>query len=270
MFAPFPFPRMRQAIVFTDLDGTLLDHATYSFAPAVPALERLGALGIPVILASSKTAAEIAPLQRELGLDRYPAIVENGAGVLWPGETDAQEAARYDRLRAAIHQIDREGLFSGFGDWSAAEIARRTGLDTAAAGRARQRRFSEPGLFRGTQAQLRAFVDGLREAGLDARMGGRFLTISTPVTKAAHMDEITARWFGHGEDVLRIALGDAPNDIEMLQAADIGFIVANPAHAPLPELAGEKTGRILRTGKTGPFGWAEAIGGFLDGHFGAA
>ncbi len=56
-----------------------------------------------------------------------------------------------------------------------------------------------------------------------------------------------------------MALGDAPNDIEMVEAADFGVIVANPAHAPLPALAGEADGRIIRTEKVGPAGWSEAV-----------
>ena len=55
-------------VIFTDLDGTLLDHASYSYAPAEPALALLHKLEIPLILASSKTAFEIAPLREELDL----------------------------------------------------------------------------------------------------------------------------------------------------------------------------------------------------------
>jgi len=36
-------------------------------------------------------------------------------------------------------------------------------------------------------------------------------------------------------------------------------IVANPSHAPLPTLDGEKTGRIIRTKKPGPEGWSGAV-----------
>jgi mannosyl-3-phosphoglycerate phosphatase len=71
-------------IVFSDLDGTLLDHATYSWQAAVPALEALKERGIPLILASSKTSAEIAELRAETGFADCPAIVENGAGLLEP------------------------------------------------------------------------------------------------------------------------------------------------------------------------------------------
>ena len=72
-------------IVFSDLDGTLLDHETYSWAAAEPALAALRAQGIPLVLASSKTALEIAPLRAAMGFSHCPAIVENGAGLLAAG-----------------------------------------------------------------------------------------------------------------------------------------------------------------------------------------
>ncbi|MEM9278462.1 MAG: HAD-IIB family hydrolase, partial [Pseudomonadota bacterium] len=73
-------PVSNQLIFFTDLDGTLLDHETYSHEPAREALDAIRNNDIPLILASSKTAAEIEPLRNELGFDHCEAIVENGAG----------------------------------------------------------------------------------------------------------------------------------------------------------------------------------------------
>ncbi|MFQ5696467.1 MAG: mannosyl-3-phosphoglycerate phosphatase, partial [Terriglobia bacterium] len=50
---------MPRLIVFTDLDATLLDHQTYSWAAAEPALRRLRLLGIPLVFCTSKTRAEV-------------------------------------------------------------------------------------------------------------------------------------------------------------------------------------------------------------------
>ena len=73
------------------------------------------------------------------------------------------------------------------------------------------------------------------------------------------MREIAARYASGDQSPRMIALGDAPNDIEMLETADIGVIVANPHANPLPELDGEKAGRIARTQKPGPEGWNESV-----------
>ena len=59
-------------LIFTDLDGTLLDIHTYDWQPAASWLERLRDEQVPVILCSSKTAAETGDIQRELGLEGLP------------------------------------------------------------------------------------------------------------------------------------------------------------------------------------------------------
>jgi len=258
---------MKRPILFSDLDGTLLDHETYSFEAARPALARLKRAGIPLILASSKTAAEIASLQAELGLADWPAIVENGAGIVWPREA-AGGAGNDDHeaVLAALGRIDPKlgAKFSGFSDWNLNELAARTGLSLEAAERARRRQFSEPGILSGTPAEREAFLAELAARGLTATTGGRFLTISKACSKAGRMREIAGRLVPKSEDATIVCLGDAPNDIEMLEAADIGVIVANPAHDPLPELTGEREGRISRTSRPGPAGWADAVCNILD------
>lgn len=94
-------------VVFSDLDGTLLDHETYSWQPARPALERMKGLGIPLILASSKTAIEIADLRAQMGFSHCPAIVENGAGLLRAGADGGGVGRDYDRIRAALDGLQR-------------------------------------------------------------------------------------------------------------------------------------------------------------------
>ena len=252
---------MPRLAVFTDLDGTLLDHASYSHAPAAPALAELKARSIPLVLASSKTAAEIAVLHRALNLGPTPAIVENGAGLFDPVRKDPQEATAYLRIRAALDTVPPplRAKFRGFGDMDSAEIAERTGLPPDGAKGAANRCHSEPGLWSGTPEDEAAFVSALAEQGISARRGGRFLTLSFGATKADRLHEIAARLGAERT----IALGDAPNDIEMLQAADHGVIVRNDHGTPMPELDGEATGRIRRSLEPGPTGWNTAILGLL-------
>ncbi|WP_424932381.1 HAD-IIB family hydrolase [Amaricoccus macauensis] len=254
-------------IVFSDLDGTLLDHATYDYAPAKPALARLKELSCPLVLASSKTAPEMAAIRSEIGFEHCPAIVENGAGVMAPGPFDPHaDANSYDELRMALDSIPaqlREG-FTGFGDWSAEQVAEQTGLSVEKARLAKARHYSEPGLWHGTEADERSFLGELAEMGISARRGGRFLTLSFGASKADRMEQIAERLAGEEVDrVVTLALGDAPNDLEMLEHADRGVIVANPSGTGIPHLAGEDAGRITRTALHGPAGWNEAVFRFL-------
>ncbi|MEL6435182.1 MAG: HAD-IIB family hydrolase [Pseudomonadota bacterium] len=247
-------------IVFTDLDGTLLDHATYDWSPAKPALHALKGNDIPLVLASSKTAAEIAPLRAELGFEHCPAIVENGAGVLPAGDhVDEHDVPNYRVIRDALADMPNElrAHFRGFGDMDVEDITEITGLSFQDAKRASARAFSEPGLWTGTDEQRAAFTDALKPSGIHARFGGRFLTLSMGGTKAGRMmDVITMLGLS---DPLIVALGDAPNDIEMLGAADRAFIIANPHGTPIPPLAGESDGRVTRTSVEGPAGWNAAV-----------
>ena len=70
-------------VVVTDLDGSLLDHHTYSFEAALPALSVLKEEGIPLILNTSKTRSECQDLAQKLGL-LTPIVVENGGGISFP------------------------------------------------------------------------------------------------------------------------------------------------------------------------------------------
>ena len=70
-------------VIFTDLDGTLLDRDTYSFSPAKPALHLIRLKNIPLILSSSKTRAEIEIYRKQLE-NNHPFISENGGAVFIP------------------------------------------------------------------------------------------------------------------------------------------------------------------------------------------
>ncbi|QEE47501.1 HAD-IIB family hydrolase [Rhizobium sp. WL3] len=248
-------------LVFTDLDGTLLDHDSYSFEAARPALDLLKERGIPVILASSKTEAEMRPIAEAIGIS-HPMIVENGAGIVGlPPQAvaaDGVTSSPYNCLRTLLRELPKElgACFAGFGDWDVEEVSRQTGLPLSSAALARQRRFSEPGLFTGTDAQKQVFLDFLDARGFTAVQGGRFFTLMPKTSKAERMAEVVAHYQrSAGEPIRTVALGDAPNDLAMLEAADCGIIIANPAHTPLPVTEQERQGAILRSEQAGPEGW---------------
>ena len=171
---------MYKLLVFTDLDGTLLDHETYDFRPALPALQALKDNAIPVILASSKTGAEIAQIRSTLQLQEWPAIVENGAGELPPGKPSTIEHSEYHKLRLVLEQLPPalRQSYRGFGDMSVTELVSITGLSIESAKLAQQRAFTEPGLFNGSPADYEKFVSELSSRGVSIKEGGRFKTLS--------------------------------------------------------------------------------------------
>lgn len=251
----------QKLIIFSDLDGTLLDHDTYSWDAAKPALAALKERDIPLVLASSKTAAEIAPLRMALGFDHCPAIVENGAGLLAPHRQEPQDSqSDYDSIRAALDALpaDLRAHFSGFGDIGVDGIIETTGLPRDQAQLAARRAFSEPGLWSGSAVEQEAFESALAAHGIKARSGGRFLTLSFGRTKAGQMRTICDALFGDAP-VTMVALGDAPNDTEMLLAADRGFIITNPHAKPIQFPTAASTKHIETIAEMSPLGWNKAV-----------
>lgn len=259
-------------IVFTDLDGTLLDHHSYDWEPAEPALQALRAQRIPVILNSSKTRTEIEPLRRAMGIGD-PFIVENGAAVVVPagyfgngresvvtfGEPRGRLLDVLDQLRAAGHE------FRSFAQMSAAELVRRTGLSTREAKAALQREATEPLIWQGEPGALADFEQALVGHGLRLIRGGRFHHVMGDFDKASAMAWLTRQFRKHADGVafITVALGDGPNDERMLAAADIPVVIRgeHDSALALPEGRSGFTSRL-----PGPAGWNEAILKILQDH----
>lgn len=160
---------MPELIVLTDLDGTLLDPASYSFQAAEDALKTLDAREIPVVLVSSKTRAEVEPIRFALN-NNHPFIVENGGALFVPKGLFAfplEEAiirgpyqvvetqTTYVTLRKALKEIE-QGLgasLRGFGDMPPEEVAVRTGLSRKDAFLAKQREYDEPFVIERTEGR---------------------------------------------------------------------------------------------------------------------
>lgn len=264
-------------LIFTDLDGTLLDHHTYSYEPALPALECLKQRGIPIILNSSKTLDELQVYNEQLR-NPYPVIVENGGALCWPsgyfsnlspnltsqGYEVKLFSPSYSELVAILqrHGQQSDFDFQGFHDWDVARIAEVTGLSDVAAAKAKNRLCSEPLLWQGSADALTRFRRLLATDGLTTVQGGRFLHVIGDTDKARAMKSLLAIYRNQGYGISQtIALGDSPNDEQMLEAADIAVVVKNPDSPPL-EITGKA--RVFYTENTGPAGWREAIDALLE------
>lgn len=254
-------------LIFTDLDGSLLDHHSYSFEPAAAALQQIARRGIPLVINSSKTFAEIIPIQQALGICQ-PFICENGAAVFQPEQAQLTTPARpwqrqdftvsREQVLAIVHKLrtDHGYSFTGFADCDAAGIVALTGLSLEQAAHAGQRDYSEPLQWQGSDSERRAFVQHLQQAGLDAQQGGRFLTVmGNTANKAVAMDWLARQYHADGECVT-LALGDSLNDQPMLEAADIAVVIksARSAHIQL-----KQPRYIIRTRLSGPAGWQQAM-----------
>lgn len=266
-------------VLVTDLDGTLLDHDDYGWAPATDAITALDSEGVPLVFASSKTSAEIDALMAGMGREG-PWIAENGAVL-------GQRPADGPWLRASgsstvgprtLGSCDRPGLralldelrslqgwrFSGFGDWSVEEIAARTGLSLEAAARAGQREATEP-LAWEDEASPDLLRRALEARGLQLLEGGRFRTAGPRVDKADGVRELLRRLAerdaGDEPTPILAAAGDSPNDRALLAASDFAIVVPRPDGSSL-DVHGRRG--VFRAPRPGPAGWNAAVLDLLE------
>ncbi len=257
---------MPNYFISTDLDGTLVDHHSYSYSDALPALELCRELGIPVIFNTSKTRSEARALQRELGIDA-PLIVENGSAIIVSGHNDTEDqeilfgVPRTRVLNFIVQVRAAQGWqFSGFNDWSVAEIVERTGLSLDDAANANSKEFSEPFIWSDSDQAFRRFSNMAHEQGLRILKGGRFYHLLGDTDKAKPMLWLKRNYrnvfpaFDEAPEV--VALGDNQNDVAMLNAADIAVCVRSPV-ADFPPLS--TAAKIIQTSGVGPVGWNQAV-----------
>jgi mannosyl-3-phosphoglycerate phosphatase len=258
------------AVVVSDLDGTLLNHEDYSFREALPAIDQLKQRGIPVVLVSSKTRAEMEVLREELGLE-HPFIVENGGAAYLPsryfegGNEVIEWGVPYRDLVSELRAVREEtGVrFQGYSDVDVDEVALLTGLGRAEARRSKERQFDEPFWFEGDEIREHRNVLGRLEArGLTVTRGGRFYHIMGNCDKGRAVHEILELYRNEGELCPAAGLGDAKNDAPFLQVVDRPYIVAGPGGQHDAELVAA----VQNAFKAGPAprGWAEAISHFLS------
>lgn len=265
-------------LIFTDLDGSLLDHNNYSHQAADNTLNYLSQNMIPVIACSSKTQAEIEQLRDDLN-NSHPFIIENGAAVYIPkGYFDTQpndtiEQGTYwvkqfvqpyqywlDKLESVHHKFSH--LYQGFHEMSTEQIAQVTDLPLEQASLAAQRQHGEPVMWLGDEQQKQSFILQLKAQGVNVLQGGRFIHICGDADKGKALLWLTSIYEKmKGQAFTTIAIGDSHNDCQMLDIADHALVIRSPVHG-IPPL--NRVSNITISDKTGPEGWAQGVHSILD------
>ena len=250
----------KQFLIFSDLDGSLLDHHSYDWQPARAALETIRELEIPLIFNTSKTIAEVRALQLKTGLESQPFLSENGLVSAFPGDEPEVDGLDYETIRATLNALRKEFdfKFTGFGDCSIDQIVELTGLSERDAINASLRSASEPLLWQDSDRLLAVFRALLNDAGLTLQRGGRFFHVSSMGDKGQGALKVLAKYQHMQPDTqwITVGLGDGMNDLPMLEAVDIPVLIrAN--HGASPDVS--HLPKVIKTVKTGPAGWNETI-----------
>ncbi len=263
-------------LVFTDLDGTLLDHDSYSAEPAREALNLLKEHNIPLIFNTSKTRSEVLHLRSKLK-NEHPFATENGSSVSIPDnyfdETQHSLSTSHTTMFGSLYFQLRHDLcnlrseydfdFTGFGDMSVEKVSSCTGLTFEEAARAQDRDCSEPLLWHDSEEKMELFTRLLLARNLNITRGGRFYHIGSGADKGLAVNWLTDTYRAEYPNTkfMTIGLGDGINDLPMLNAVDYPILIPSKHGSTLTSNALTKSSiRNLSTpDASGPTGWNTAI-----------
>jgi len=263
---------MRRILIFSDLDGSLLDATTYSYEVASEALAAIEHRRATLILVSSKTRAEMEPIRRCLG-NHHPFIVENGGAIYIPHGTFPfrlegsrsrnhsqvlQLGTPYATLRAALKEIGQDigCRVRGFGDLSLAEVVQLTGMSAGEAQLAMLREYDEPFVMDGAVVAWQDLLAAADRRGLCCTRGGRFYHLMGANDKGIASRRLID-WYRRlvqeeGQPLVTVALGDSLNDLPMLEVVDYPILVQKPNGSYDPDV---HLPHLIRADGVGPVGW---------------
>jgi mannosyl-3-phosphoglycerate phosphatase len=268
-------------LIFTALEGALVDPHTDSFAGAEEALSELERRKIAFVLLTSRTREEIEPIRRKLG-HNHPFVTEDGGGIFFPDGyfslripgsvrtaryLSIAQGRPYAEVCEALDDIAEECAVgvAGFHHMSLREIADNTGLRPRSAELARAREFDEPFYFTSKDNNAIArFVEAARERGFDTRRGPIFWHLSARCD-AARAVRTLAQLFREATHIkLRlVGIGRGEEDLPWLRAVNHALLLPDSRESskPLeqPEVNPSRTRTIVMGDLPGAPGWNKAI-----------
>lgn len=276
--AASPVRATRMILLFTDLDGTLLDGNSYSWDPARAAIDCLRAEGIPWVFATSKTRAEVEFWRQETG-NSHPFIVENGAALVIPqgyfpspvpdgksldGWDIVEYGTPYLLLVEALKRASDKSRcrVRGFSQMTAEQVAAATELPLEQARLAQMREFDEPFVVLDPDRSSGLF-QVVHEEGLHCISGSRFLHITGANDKGVATTALHKAYKDCYGTLTTVGLGDSFNDLPLLQNVSIPILIRSAHSQELSRLVP----RAEITSSPGPEGWNRAVLEVIAKHF---
>ena len=262
----------RQLLIFSDLDGTLLDHTTYSFEAAKPALTTLKPRNIPLIFCSSKTRPEIE-MYRELTDNHHPFISENGGGIFVPQDYDTNNfdydtktndykvivlGTKYDTLVEVLNSIKKDtGIkLKSFSEMKPSEISEYTGLGPRLAKLAKMREYDEPFIIFGNDKVAETVKQEIIGRGYNYTQGAIFHHIMGKSDKGKAVKILLQIFRSRFPELKSAGLGDSLNDLPMLEVVDIPILVQKPGGKYDRRIS---LHNLIYADGVGPVGWNRSV-----------
>ena len=253
-------------IVFTDLDGSLLNTQNFKFEKAKSLIKKIIKDSNFIIPNSSKTELEIKNFIKKLKI-KLPFISENGSEIhnlntierkLPKKITIARD--RNTILKIFLKNMSKEILIKcdflyKMNNKKKSNILGLKGRDLIASSK---RRFTYAFIFKGDSKLKKLLFKKTYKAGLGIQQGGRVMNLGDNVTKGMAIKK-TLNFIKsvNKNKITTIAVGDNQNDLSMLKVVKYPCIVSNRS------IKINNKNKIY-TNKKAPEGWIEVVKKAMD------
>ena len=255
-------------LLFTDLDGTLLNKKTFEFKAALNLVKNCIKKGINIIPNSSKTDLELDEICEDLGIPKV-YISENGScihGLNYLSETLNKEVclsrSKHIIYKKFLDNVDinlRQKCFI-LENETLKNQKDILGLPKNKIHKALNRKFSFPFIFEGDGKEEVKLKKNVKKYGLNIQFGGRVLSLGDKVSKGNAMKRFVSLLSKETKrNYISICVGDNENDFDMLDKCDYPCLVKN---GPLKKI-NFKNECIFST-KEAPYGWVEVVNKTLN------
>ncbi len=260
-------------IIFTDLDGTLLDSKDYSAKAAKEALEYIKDNYIPLIFVSSKTAPEMIRFRKLLGVE-HPFICENGGGIFIPKGyfEGAPDQSNFDIISLGENYNFLVGILKeakskfnlnlkALSEMTDEEIIRITNIGKEEVPLARQRNFDEPFVINSENIKddIIKLKEHFQKLGLNIIRGNRFYHLTGNSNKGKAIKKLLSEYEkNYDSGWISLGFGDSPNDIPMFEVVDIPIAVKKPPEPGHYDFKADEFPNLHFADGIGPIGWNKA------------
>ena len=265
---------MKRFLIFTDLDGTLLDHENYSYGNNKKLISNIISNKNDIIFNTSKTFSECIKLLKKLKLTNMPFSTENGAVLYFPKKRfkkikNSSDDGRYWKVRIAklsskkwyqlLKQMQKKYNFLIAKDLSSKILRKYTNLNNTKM--MLDREASQIILWEDNFTNLKLFKNEIKSQkdGVVIK-GSRFMQISSICNKRIAKKQISHAYDLQFHDKYSrntITLGDSKNDIDMLNSSKYSCLIKNSS-GKFPKLHSNKK-NVFKSSKLAPDGWGEVL-----------
>ncbi len=260
--------KSKNILLFTDLDGSLLNKKTFDFKAALSLIKDCLNNGIKIIANSSKTNLELDDFCKTLNIPKI-YISENGSCIYGLNliKKNLNKIICLSRNRKLIYEhfvnnvdLNLRKKCNILEDETLKKQIDILGLPKHKIEMALDRKFSIPFTFNGDkkeEIQLNAIVEKI---GLKIQFGGRVLNLGDTVSKGKAMDKfISLLSMETKKEYLSICVGDNENDFDMLEKSDYPCLVKSDK----VKLVNFKNDCVVSK-KEAPYGWVEVVNATLN------